>query len=76
VPPSKTANYTLVEIQIFPGRSLDAKRRLYAEIARRFGALGIQPTDITIVLHEPPLDNWGVGGQPASEIELGFRLDV
>jgi len=76
VPPSKTANYTLVEIQIFPGRSLDAKRRLYAEIAQRFGALGIQPTDITIVLHEPPLDNWGVGGQPASEIELGFRLDV
>lgn len=76
VPPNKTQNYTIVEIQIFPGRSLAAKRLLYAEITRRFGSLGIQPTDITIILHEPPLDNWGVGGLPASEVNLGFRLDV
>lgn len=76
VPPSKTANYTIVEIQIFPGRSLAAKRALYGEIARRFGELGIQPNDITIILHEPSLDNWGVGGKPASEINLGFKLDV
>jgi 4-oxalocrotonate tautomerase family enzyme len=68
VPPSKTKNYTLVEIQIFPGRSLDAKRKLYSEITRRFAELGIQATDITIILHEPSLDNWGVGGKPASEI--------
>lgn len=76
VPPSKTENYTLVEIQIFPGRSLDAKRKLFSEIARRFGELGIQPNDITIILHEPSLDNWGVGGKPASEVNLGFKLDV
>jgi phenylpyruvate tautomerase PptA (4-oxalocrotonate tautomerase family) len=76
VPPSKTENYTLVEIQIFPGRSLDAKRKLFSEIAWRFGELGIQPNDITIILHEPSLDNWGVGGKPASEVNLGFRLDV
>ena len=76
VPPGKTQNYTIVEIQIFPGRSLDAKRTLYAEIARRFGELGIQTTDITVILHEPQLDNWGVGGKPASEITFGFRLDV
>ncbi|WP_374353247.1 tautomerase family protein [Chitinimonas sp.] len=76
VPPAKTDNYTVVEIQIFPGRSLAAKRLLYAEIARRFGELGIAATDITIILHEPALDNWGVGGKPASEIDLGFKLDV
>lgn len=76
VPPGKTENYTFVEIQIFPGRSLDAKRKLYAEIARRFGELGIQATDITIALHEPSLDNWGVGGKPASEIDIGFNLNV
>jgi 4-oxalocrotonate tautomerase family enzyme len=76
VPPSKSENYTLVEIQIFPGRSLEAKRLLYREISRRFGELGIQPNDITVILHEPSLDNWGVGGKPASEINLGFKLDV
>ena len=76
IPPSKTDNYTFVEICIFPGRSLEAKRKLYAGIVRRFGELGVAPNDITIALHEPPLDNWGVAGKPASEIDLGFKLDV
>jgi len=77
VPPGKTENYTLVEITLFPGRSLDAKRILYRSIVRRFGELGIAPTDIFIVLNEPPLDNWGIrGGVPASEVDIGFKLNV
>ena len=76
IPPGKTENYTIIEFSIFPGRSLAAKRVLYEGIATRFGALGIQPGDIIIVLHEPQLDNWGVRGKPASEIELGFNLNV
>lgn len=77
VPPGKTENYTFVEILLFPGRSLDAKRKLYASIVSRFGALGIAPKDIFIVLHEPPLDNWGIrGGKPASEVTLEFNLKV
>jgi phenylpyruvate tautomerase PptA (4-oxalocrotonate tautomerase family) len=77
VPPGKSEDYTLVEINIFPGRSLDAKRNLYQSIVRRFGELGIVPSDILIILQEPPLDNWGLrGGVPASEIDLGFKLDV
>jgi len=77
VPPGKTENYTLVEITLFPGRSLDAKRILYRSIVRRFGELGIAPTDIFIILNEPPLDNWGIrGGVPASEVDIGFKLDV
>jgi phenylpyruvate tautomerase PptA (4-oxalocrotonate tautomerase family) len=77
VPPGKTENFTLVEITLFPGRSLEAKRRLYKSIVRRFGELGISPTDIFIVLNEPPLDNWGIrGGIPASEVDIGFKIDV
>ncbi len=76
VPPGKTANYTIVEFSIFPGRSLEAKRALYAGIVQRFRALGIQPSDVTVILHEPPLDNWGVSGKPASEVNLGFNLNV
>lgn len=77
VPPGKTENATLVEITMFPGRSLDAKRALYAAIVRRFEALGIAPADVMIVLNEPPLDNWGLrGGVPASELDLGFNLKV
>lgn len=77
VPPGKTENYTFVEITLFPGRSLDAKRKLYQSIVRRFGELGIVPSDVFIVLNEPPLDNWGIrGGVPASEMDIGFKLDV
>ncbi|HSO61564.1 MAG TPA: tautomerase family protein [Desulfobacterales bacterium] len=77
VPPGKTENYTLVEITLFPGRSLDAKRILYRSIVRRFGEFGIAPTDIFIILNEPPLDNWGIrGGVPASEVDIGFKLNV
>lgn len=76
VPPGKSENYTFVEILMFPGRSLEAKRQLYAGIVRRFGELGVSPADVFIVLHEPPLENWGVRGVPASEIELGFELKV
>jgi len=77
VPEGKTSNYTLIEITAFPGRSLDAKRKLYQTIIQNLNKLDIQPNDLLIVLKEPPLDNWGVrGGIPASEIDLGFKLDV
>ena len=77
VPPGKTENYTLVSIQMFPGRSLAAKRALYQGIVSHLGALGIAPSDILIVLDEPALDNWGLrGGVPGSEVNLGFKLDV
>jgi len=77
VPPGKTENYTFVEILLFPGRSIQAKRTLYKEIVSRFQVLGIEPSDVFIVLHEPPLDNWGIrGGQPASEVNIGFNLNV
>jgi len=77
VPPGRTDNYTLVDITLFAGRTLDAKRSLYQAIVRNLGALGIAPGDIFIVLHEVPLENWGIrGGTPASDVDLGFRVDV
>jgi phenylpyruvate tautomerase PptA (4-oxalocrotonate tautomerase family) len=77
VPPGRSENYTFVEILLFPGRSLQAKRQLYQQIVSRFGALGIAPEDVFIVLQEPPLENWGIrGGVPASEVDLGFNTQV
>jgi len=77
VPPEATENYTLVELSMFPGRSLEAKRNLYQGIVKRFGELGIEPKDIFIVLNEVPRENWGIrGGVPASEVDLGFKINV
>ena len=77
VPPGRSENYTLVEINIFSGRSLAAKRALYQAIVRNLGELGIAPGDVFIVLNEIPLENWGIrGGVPASEVDLGFKVEV
>jgi phenylpyruvate tautomerase PptA (4-oxalocrotonate tautomerase family) len=77
IPANKSALYTIVEMTVFPGRSLAAKRQLYQSVAARLEALGIPKDDVVLVLHEPPLDNWGIrGGIPASEADVGFKLDV
>ena len=77
VPPGKTGNYILVEISMFIGRSLQAKRELYRGIVSNLGNLGVLASDVFIVLHEIPLENWGIrGGIPASEVDLGFKVGV
>ena len=77
IPPDKTEMFTLVEITMFPGRSLEAKRNLYRLLVRNLGELSIEPNDVFVILHEPPMENWGVrGGLPASEVDLGFEVDV
>lgn len=77
IPGDKTDKQTIIEITIFPGRSLEAKRKLYQLIFGKLKAIGYQDNDATIVLTEPELHNWGIrGGFPASEINIGFDLKV
>jgi phenylpyruvate tautomerase PptA (4-oxalocrotonate tautomerase family) len=78
IPSSQTDAHTLIELTVFPGRSLEAKKKLYQGIVRKLAQdPGIAPTDVLIVLHEPPLENWGIrGGQAATDVNIGFELDV
>jgi phenylpyruvate tautomerase PptA (4-oxalocrotonate tautomerase family) len=75
---NKTANYIVVEITAFQGRSMDAKRNLYKNIVAELSVrAGITGDDVAIILHEVPLENWGVrGGKPASEVDMGFKVNV
>lgn len=70
--------FTLVEATVFPGRTAEAKRRLYAALARNLEAgAGVDPASLVVVLHEPPLECWGIrGGRPASEVPIESKLDV
>jgi phenylpyruvate tautomerase PptA (4-oxalocrotonate tautomerase family) len=70
--------YTIIEITMFKGRSFDAKKALYSAIARNLEAKpGIPGSEVSIVIHEPPLENWGIrGGKPANEVDLGFNLII
>lgn len=77
VPPGRSENFALVEITLFAGRSIEAKRSLYQAIVRNLGVVGIAPADVFIVLNEVALENWGIrGGIAASDVDLGFKVNV
>lgn len=76
VPPGKGESYSVIEIKLFSGRSLDAKRRLYAAIVDELSVFDVPPSDIKVVLIESGPENWGLRGLPASEIDLGFKVEV
>lgn len=77
VPPSATEYFTLIEVDLFSGRSLSAKKALYQAIVGNLSSLGIPPTEIKVLLRESPVENWGLrGGVPASEVDLGFKVNI
>ena len=73
---SKGPGYTIVEVSMFTGRSVEAKRRLYAALVREFAAFGVPAGDVKVVVHDVPRENWGLGGKSAVDIELGFKVEV
>jgi phenylpyruvate tautomerase PptA (4-oxalocrotonate tautomerase family) len=74
---AKPEFYTHITIDAFAGRSIEAKRNLYKSIVGNLEPMGIPADHILIVLREGPKENWGIrGGQPASDIDLGFKIEV
>jgi phenylpyruvate tautomerase PptA (4-oxalocrotonate tautomerase family) len=69
--------FTLVSVDCFAGRSVQAKRNLYTEIVDRLETLGIPRDHVMITLREIPAENWGIrGGQAACDVDLGFNVHV
>jgi phenylpyruvate tautomerase PptA (4-oxalocrotonate tautomerase family) len=77
-PPNKTEPdlYTVVNIDAFAGRSVAAKRNLYQSLANNLEGCGIPRDHVLIVLREHPTTNWGGGGRAASDVDLGFKVNV
>jgi phenylpyruvate tautomerase PptA (4-oxalocrotonate tautomerase family) len=76
-PDRHSDRYTLIEVTMFAGRSMETKQRLYEAIVRRLDALGVRSSDVLIVRHEQPMQNWAVDGDtPASEVDVGFKVDI
>lgn len=74
--PGSGPRYSVVEISMFSGRSIEAKRRLYANLAKSFWAFGVPDCDLKIIIHDVPRENWSVGGVALSDVKIGFRIDV
>lgn len=61
--PGKTDNFMIIELTLFPGRTKEQKGKAIEVITSKLSnKLGIDPTDIFIVIDEPPFENWGMGG--------------
>lgn len=76
-PPDRGEQYTIIEISMFEGRPESAKRHLISELFTRIEAeVGIAPHSVEITLTETPRVNWGIRGQNAADLSLGYRVDV
>jgi len=77
VPAGRSERFTRVEIELFCGRSIEAKRKLYQLIVQNLATLGVPELETKIILIEVPMQNCGLrGGLPASELEISFKVDV
>ena len=76
-PAGRTERYTIIEISMFEGRSVEAKKVLIRLLFERFASvLGIGPQDVEITIFETPKHNWGFRGLPGDEHTLNYKVDV
>lgn len=57
----------LVHVYVWKGFSAQAKKKTIAGITKVFEELGIPPHAVEIIIHEIPKEDWGIGGEQASE---------
>ena len=73
----RTERYTVVEISMFEGRSVEAKKKLIRLLFERVRTeCGIGPNDLEVTITETPRHNWGIRGLPGDELALGYRVEV
>jgi len=61
--PDKTDDFMIIELTLFPGRTKEQKKNAIENITSELvHNLGIAATDVFIVMNEPPMENWGMGG--------------
>lgn len=76
-PDDRSEQYTIIEISIFEGRSVEAKKSLVRLLFERLHTeLGISPQNVEITIFETPRHNWGIRGQPGDELGLNYKVDV
>ena len=76
-PAGRTDRYTIIEMSMFEGRTVETKRKLIRLIFQRFEEqLNISPTDVEITIFETPKHNWGFRGRVGDEHELNYKIEI
>ena len=76
-PADRSDRYTIIEISMFEGRSVEAKKKLVRLLFDKLNReLGIPTSDIETTVFETPKHNWGIRGMPGDELGLGYEVKV
>jgi phenylpyruvate tautomerase PptA (4-oxalocrotonate tautomerase family) len=76
-PDSASPRYTIIEISLFEGRSIETKKSLIRLIFERVCARCDRlPNEVEITLTETPRHNWGFRGLPGDEVGLAYKVEV
>lgn len=63
-PSEKTDDFMIIEITMFQGRTKDQKKELIRLITDNISReLSVKPSDVFIVIQDPPDENWGMAGK-------------
>jgi len=76
-PAGRTDAYTIIEICMMTGRTVETKKRLVRLLFERAkAAFGITHHDLEICITESPPHNWGFRGMHGDEIKLDYKIEV
>jgi hypothetical protein len=76
-PEGRTDAYTIIEITMIEGRSVDARKKLIRLLFDRIQeSVGIGHQDLEICIQESPASNWGFRGLHGDEVKLNYKINV
>lgn len=76
-PGGRTDAYTVIEINMMAGRTVETKKALIKAIFHEFHKeLSIDPIDVEITIHEQPAHCWGFRGITGDEARLNYSIGV
>ena len=76
-PSDRSSRYTIIEVSMFDGRSVEAKKELVRALFRNIEqACGILPQDVEVTIFETPKENWGIRGKHGDELVLNYKVNM
>ncbi|MBI4962628.1 MAG: tautomerase family protein [Desulfomonile tiedjei] len=68
IPPGRSKNYIMIEINMLPGRDEALKLEMFRKIEANLKQFNISSDDILIICHDPSLENWYIRGKSGIEM--------
>lgn len=76
-PHGRSERYTIVEIVLFAGRTVETKKSFYQRLFQDLrDEFGIDPVDLEITLVETPRHDWGIRGRAGDDLALTYVVET